>query len=181
MGSLGPDDRLVVIDMQRAFQEKTEWHIPRFDEAAAAIAKLSETTALPPVYTRFVRDEAETGSWSAYYQRWSRMRLAPGADGWDLAITVQEGATEIDAPTFSKWGPELAAIVRQGERMILTGVATDCCVLSTALAAADAGRYVTIVSDACAGATDEAHEQALALMQMLSPMCETTTLADLLA
>ncbi|MGY3565440.1 hypothetical protein ACVWWH_001134 [Sinomonas sp. RB5] len=27
----------------------------------------------------------------------------------------------------------------------------------------------------------EAHEQALALMQMLSPMCETTTVADLLA
>ncbi|MGT2462780.1 hypothetical protein [Sinomonas atrocyanea] len=25
------------------------------------------------------------------------------------------------------------------------------------------------------------HEQALALMQMLSPMCETTTVADLLA
>ncbi|MDP9886068.1 nicotinamidase-related amidase [Sinomonas atrocyanea] len=171
----------MVIDMQRAFQEKTEWHVPRFDEAAAAIAKLQETTALPPVYTRFVRDEAETGSWSAYYQRWNEMRLAPGAEEWDLAVPLPEGATVIDAPTFSKWGPELAAIIPEGERMVLTGVATDCCVLSTALAAVDAGRHVTVVSDACAGATDEAHEQALALMQMLSPMCETTTLADLLA
>ncbi|MDQ0260582.1 nicotinamidase-related amidase [Sinomonas atrocyanea] len=171
----------MVVDMQRAFRGKTAWHVPRFDEAAAGIAKLSEASWIPPVYTRFVRDEAEAGSWSAYYARWSEMRLASGSEEWALAVPLPPGATVLDAPTFSKWGPELASAIPEGERMLLAGVATDCCVLSTALAAVDAGRYVTVVSDACAGASDDAHEQALALMQMLSPMCETTTVADLLA
>lgn len=47
---------------------------------------------------------------------------------------------------------------------------TDCCVLATALGAADAGRYVTVVKDAFAGQSDAAQDQALNLMQLLSPM-----------
>ncbi|UKA60629.1 isochorismatase family protein [Arthrobacter sp. FW306-2-2C-D06B] len=38
-----------------------------------------------------------------------------------------------------------------GEEIILTGVATDFCILATALGASDAGRYVTVVEDACSG------------------------------
>jgi nicotinamidase-related amidase len=65
--------------------------------------------------------------------------------------------------------------------MVLTGVATDCCVLSTALGALDAGRFVTVVSDACAAVSDEAQQQTLALLQLLSPMCEVVTSRELLA
>ena len=174
------DGRLVVIDMQRAFRDETEWHVPRFDEAAAAIYKLKEVFPSAPVYTRFVRDEAEAGSWRSYYDRWNGMRLPSEASAWDLVVEMPEGAEILDAPTFTKWGPELAMLIPEGERMILTGVSTDCCVLSTALGAVDAGRYVTVVSDACAGTNDEVHGQALALMQMLSPMCDVATLAELL-
>ena len=53
---------------------------------------------------------------------------------------------------------------------MLAGVATDCCVLSTALAAADAGCLVEVVADACAGSSDEAHERALeAVVEHLTP------------
>ncbi|MDQ4489948.1 cysteine hydrolase [Sinomonas sp. ASV486] len=176
----GPAGTLVVIDMQRVFRDTTVWHVPRFDQAAKAIVSLEESLATPIVYTRFVRDGDEEGSWSAYYDRWPDTRLPAEAPEWDFVSELPQGARVIDAPTFSKWGPELASQVPIGQRMILAGVATDCCVLSTALSAADAGRFVTVVRDACAGATDEAHEQALALMQMLSPMCEVVSAADLL-
>jgi nicotinamidase-related amidase len=63
--------------------------------------------------------------------------------------------------------------------LIVCGVATDCCVLSTVLGAVDAGRAVTLVADACAGATVEAHDQAIALMAMLSPMVDIVTADDL--
>ena len=96
-------------------------------------------------------------------------------------MDVSGEATVIDASTFSKWGPELAAAVPEGAEMVLTGVATDCCVLSTALGALDAGRFVTVVSDACAAVSDEAQQQTLALLQLLSPMCEVVTSRELLA
>jgi hypothetical protein len=44
----------------------------------------------------------------------------------------------LDATMFGPWGPELAALVGDGP-LVLAGVSGDCCVLSTALPAADAG------------------------------------------
>ena len=40
----------------------------------------------------------------------------------------------VTTTTFSKWTPELAALVPAGARLVLCGVSTDCCVLTTALA-----------------------------------------------
>ena len=51
----------------------------------------------------------------------------------------------------------------------LAGVATDCCVISTALPMADAGVTVEVVGEACAGSTPENHAQALAAMALFAP------------
>ena len=72
------------------------------------------------------------------------------------------------------------AAIGNSQEMVLAGVSTDCCVLSTALAAADAGVHVRVVSDACAGVSDEDHERALAAMEMYQPMIEITTTSDVL-
>ena len=85
----------------------------------------------------------------------------------------------VDATTFSKWGPELAARAGGGP-LVLAGVSTDCCVLSTALAAADDGVTVRVVSDACAGVDDESHAQALHIMSLYGPLVEVVTVADVL-
>jgi nicotinamidase-related amidase len=103
------------------------------------------------------------------------MRFPTDSNAWDITMNVPGTATVVDAPTFSKWGPQLAALIPEGTEMVLTGVATDCCVLSTALGAVDAGRFVTVISDACAAVTDQAQQQTLALLELLSPICEVTT------
>jgi nicotinamidase-related amidase len=63
---------------------------------------------------------------------------------------------------------------------VLAGVSTDCCVLSTALAAADAGVAVRVVADACAGVDDESHAKALDVMSLYGPLVEVVTAADVL-
>ena len=63
---------------------------------------------------------------------------------------------------------------------MLAGVSTDCCVLSTALAAADAGVPVRVVADACAGVDDESHRQALDILRLYGPLVEVVSLADIL-
>lgn len=165
----GAKGHLVVIDMQRAFRQAGEWHVPRYDEAARSITRLV-AAGLEPILTRFIPDPAEEGSWSAYYERWQSMRRAPTDPIWHIELPGVEVRDSIDLPTFSKWGEALADRIPVGEEMILTGVATDCCILATALGAADAGRYVTVVEDACAGQSDLAHDQALNLLELLSPM-----------
>jgi nicotinamidase-related amidase len=53
-------------------------------------------------------------------------------------------------------------------------------VLSTALAAADAGVEVLVVADACAGVDDSYHAQALHVMDLYRPLVRVTTVTELL-
>ncbi|MFJ3698782.1 cysteine hydrolase family protein [Streptomyces sp. NPDC090052] len=171
-GDSAPAPWLVVIDMQWAFAEPgSAWSVPRYAQIEPVIDALCERFAGRTVHTRFVPDPAEPGQWARYYDRWSTMRRPPGSPLWGLTRHLPDGAPVVSLPTFGKWGEELAALTA-GAPLVLCGVATDCCVLATALAAADAGRAVTVVADACAGADDRSHGDTLRLLGLLSPMVE---------
>ena len=64
--------------------------------------------------------------------------------------------------------------------IVLAGVSTDCCVLSTAAAAADAGVGVQVVADACAGVDETSHRKTLEALALYAPLIEIVTSADLL-
>jgi nicotinamidase-related amidase len=53
-------------------------------------------------------------------------------------------------------------------------------VLSTALAAADAGTGVQVVADACAGVDDDSHAKALDVLRLYSPLVEVVSLTGIL-
>ena len=162
---------LVVIDMQEIFRSpESEWCVPEYDAAAVQVNRLTKRFSDNAIWTRFVHDPEEHGSWSAYYDRWSGCRHEPDSPLWNVTVPVAEGGSVLSLPTFSKWGDELAQLTAQNDHLIVCGVATDCCVISTVLAAVDAGKKVTVVTDACAGVTTEAHAQAVTLMGLLSPM-----------
>ena len=75
----------------------------------------------------------------------------------------------VTAGTFGKWNADLRAIVGDQPRLALAGVSTDCCVIATALPAADAGASIRVVRAACAGSTRENHERAVAAMALFGP------------
>lgn len=170
---------LVVIDMQRAFADPdSAWAVPRYAGIEPLVTRLCEQYSGRTVVTRFVPDPDEPGQWARYYDRWPTMRRPADSELWEVTFPVPEGAPVLSLPTFSKWGPELDGMTG-GAPLVLCGVATDCCVLSTALGAADAGRAVTVVGDACAGVADQHHQEALTLLGLLSPMVEVRDAADL--
>ena len=174
---------LVVIDMQRVFADPASaWATPRYAEASAAIRRLLPGFDGRTTFTRFVAPARPTGSWVPYYEQWPDQLAPPSAAMWDLTPEFAAPATPVvTATTFGKWGVDLTAATGHAEHLILAGVSTDCCVLSTALAAADAGVFVTVVSDACAGASDADHERALAAMALYAPLIELTTVDEVLA
>ncbi len=164
---------LTIIDMQRVFAESTsDWFTPRFDEIIAPIRKLLPSFGDNVVYTRFVAPAVPFGSWRAYYDQWPAELVEPDHRMYDIVddLTPGIGTTVLSAVTFGKWNHDLAATIgtptSPGE-MVLTGVATDCCVLATAVAAADAGVHVRVVAEACAGLTDESHHKALDILEWL--------------
>lgn len=167
------DEWLVIIDPQAIFAspQASPWGSPLF--AAALPHMVAAAAAYGPsrtVVTRFVANPALGGSWGPYYRDWP-FALVPDDD--NRYAVVPECADlpshVVTEPTFGKWGPGLRAIVGPQPRMALAGVSTDCCVLSTALPAADAGAFVRVISAACAGSTVENHERAIGAMGLFAP------------
>jgi len=173
---------LAVIDMQRVFAEPdSPWAAPRYAEAAAGVRRLLPAFTERVTFTRFVAPAEPTGAWRAYYARWPFALQPPKAPLWHLTDEFADRARHVvNATTFGKWTPELAARVGPEGRLVLAGVSTDCCVLSTALAAADAGIETLVVSDACAGADDTAHTKALDVMELYGPLIRVVTVDELL-
>lgn len=176
-GAMPGPAALVVIDMQRVFGDvASSWRAPRFDEVVVPIRDLADAFAPRVTFTRFVAPASPEGSWLEYYRQWPFALQPADAPIYHLVPELAPVAGEtVDATTFSKWGPELAARVGSGE-MVLAGVSTDCCVLSTALAAADAGVRVRVVAQACAGVDDESHAKALDIMTLYSPLVQVIDL-----
>lgn len=168
---------LVAIDMQPVFGDPgSPWAAPRFAEVLPVVRGLVDAAGpARTVLTRFVAPEHPEGAWVPYYADWPFALQPPDAPAYALVPELADlvgTVPVVTATTFGKWGRELAAHLAPGDTMLLTGVSTDCCVLSTALAAADAGVAVRVVADACAGADDASHARALDAIRLYAPLAD---------
>jgi nicotinamidase-related amidase len=178
-----PDAWLVVIDPQRIFASPdSAWGSPMFPGIVDPVRRLAAAAGERTVVTRWVPAPDPQGSWRAYLDAWP---FADVPDDDPLLELVPEladlGAQVVSLPTFGKWGYALEAATGPLPHLVLTGVSTDCCVISTALAAADAGATITVVTDACAGSTPENHRAALDVMALYPPQITLATSAGVLA
>lgn len=180
------DSRLVVIDMQHVFADAgSPWAAPDFEAALAHVQILVAAFGDRVVYTRFVAPEQPTGAWRTYYEEWP-FALVPADDATYAIVDAlpSEGRPVVTRTTFGKWddAPGSVRELTSGAGiLVLCGVSTDCCVLSTALAAADAGIGVYVVGDACAAPTPKDHERALDAMRAYAPLITVTTTAAITA
>ncbi|WP_226531300.1 cysteine hydrolase family protein [Microbacterium paraoxydans] len=166
------DTWLVVIDPQSIFAAPdSAWGSPFFAEAMPRIRALATAFGDRVLVTRWMPTADRTTSWGAYFDAWPFADQPPSDPLFALVPEAAALSTHptLDLPTFGKWGLELETVVGHGGHVVLAGVSTDCCVISTALAAADAGAHVTIAADACAGSTAENHQAALQVMGLYPP------------
>jgi nicotinamidase-related amidase len=177
---MSEDPLLVVVDMQDVFRvRESPWATPGFDELADPIRRLVGAFGERVVFTRFLVPERRAGSWVPYYETWAEVTRPERRRWLDLAEPFAALArTTLERETFGKWDRRLEAAAGPARTIVLCGVATDCCVISTALPAADDGAFVRVVGDACRGSTVEAHERALAIMDGFAPQIVVTSVDD---
>ncbi|WP_375001375.1 cysteine hydrolase family protein [Aeromicrobium sp. CTD01-1L150] len=162
---------LVVVDAQRVFADPgSPWQAAHFADIVAPVRELAEQHPDRVLLTRWLPPELKTGSWVEYFESWP-FADTPPLDPQFHIVPELTGLTDrptLDATTFGKWSV-LEPVTGPTPDLLLAGVATDCCVLSTALAAVDAGARVRVASRACAGSTEENHDRALAVMDLYAP------------
>jgi nicotinamidase-related amidase len=181
--SLGTGPLLVVIDMQVVFADPgSAWCAPGFAAALPGVRALLDGFGERAVFTRFVAPARPEGAWVEYYRQWPFALQPADAPLWQLVPELAvDGRAVLDAPTFGKWDDRLASRVDPAAGIVLAGVSTDCCVLSTALAAADAGVAVRVAADACAGASDVDHQRALDALALYAPLVTVMSVAEVMA
>jgi nicotinamidase-related amidase len=173
---------LLVIDMQRAFADPpSPWAAADFYAALAQIDRLVAAYEGRVILTRYVPPEPLTGAWIGYYETFPSLLLPESDAAWDLKLAVPDGALVETRATFAKWDARIAALVGPDAGVAVCGVATECCVLGTVLAAVDDGRSVRVITDACAGGTRAAHEQALGILAGFAPLISLVSTDAVLA
>lgn len=172
---------LVVIDGQRIFADPdSDWGSPMWPDALANIRLLLPRYRGRTILTRWVPPQRRPGSWDAYMKAWPFADRPPGDPLFSLVDELLGLEAEVvRAPTFGKW-EVLRRHTGPTPDLVLTGVATDCCVISTALPAADDGATLTVVSDACAGSTPGNHAAAMTVLGLFPPQIAVKTTAEVL-
>jgi nicotinamidase-related amidase len=180
--SAGSVPWLVVVDMQVVFGDPASpWFTPGYPSIEPTVARLVSAFGGRVVFTRFTAPADPHGSWIPYYKQWPFALVPPDDALYDLMPGVLcDGHPIVSATTFGKWGDDLAVATDHSDELVLVGVSTDCCVISTALAAADAGIHVSVVEDASAGLSEADHRRALDAMALYGPLIDITTSAHVL-
>lgn len=177
----GDDTWLIVVDPQNIFASPdSAWGSPFFADAMTRIRRLAEHFGERVLVTRWMPTADRSTSWGEYFAAWP-FADKPASDPLFELVPEAAGLSPhptLDLPTFGKWGADMEAIVGRASHVVLAGVSTDCCVISTALAAADAGAHVTVVTDACAGSTAENHAAAVHVMGLYPPQLVLATTAQ---
>lgn len=169
-------DALVVVDAQAVFADPgSPWGSPMDASARPHLLERMAAYGDRVVATRYVAPERPVGAWAPYFAQFP-WALVPEGDPLyallpDVAQAYGDRAT-VDRTTFGKWGPELeTALATYAPASVeVVGYATDCCVVSTVLAMADAGLEVRVRADACGGSSPENHATALSLMALYGPL-----------
>jgi nicotinamidase-related amidase len=183
MTTVADEGWLVVIDPQNIFASpESAWGSPFFSQAMSGIRRLADRFGERVLVTRWMPTADRSTSWGEYFAAWPFADQPPTDALFELVpeATGLSPHPTLDLPTFGKWGGELESIVGRGAHVVLAGVSTDCCVLSTALAGADAGARLIIATDACAGSTAENHAAALHVMGLYPPQITLRTTDEIL-
>ncbi len=147
---------LFIVDVQKGFVNDWTAHIPEAVENLQA--EFDHVTI-----TRFINP-----SGSLYRRLIGWGRFAPGSEDTKLAFTPKRGAQIVDKEIYSALSPGVLGDLRGcgTARVYLAGIATDNCVLKTAVDLFEAGIEPVVLADHCAShGGPECHEAGLLLLR----------------
>ena len=176
-------DLLLVIDMQNAYTAEGPWTCPNMARATEQIIALIESGRFSEViFTRFDAPQDPVGTWKDY----NVINREVNEDVWMNEMVPELAPYLTQYPVFSKSTyssmtvPEIREAAEQctvrGGSVVLTGVVSECCVLSTAFEAIDLGCPVVYITDACAGCSDDLEAAVVSVLAGLDYV--QTTILD---
>ena len=149
-------DLLLVIDMQNVYTKGQEWACEEVEKASDSILRLLNSRALSQViFTQYLATKHPEGVWKEYNK----------VNAYTKKYPVYTKSV------YSSFAiPQVRELAKHASRVVISGVVAECCVLSTALSAIDAGCKVIYLTDAVAGLNATSRKEAENILSYLSPL-----------
>ncbi|MBR1911613.1 MAG: isochorismatase family protein [Treponema sp.] len=167
------NDLILVIDMQNVYTKNQAWACLDTEGIAKRIVALTErTTSQTVMLTEYLPAENPTGTWRDYNSVYADIN----GNAWlnELVPDMQQLAKRYPLyckSTYSSMSiPFIREQARKADRVVLTGVVAECCVLYTALEAMDMGCKVIYLKDCVSGFTKEKEAATELILSGLSPL-----------
>ena len=186
-GALDANTAHLAIDLQRLFASGP-WGVPGLAAIVPRVTAIARRWPERTIFTRFVVPRTAlqaAGAWRRYYDAWPDFTGdALPAEAVDV-LPEFAGGEVIDKPGYSAFGGGAlhARLQAQGTTtIVVTGVETDVCVLSTVLQAVDLGYRVVVATDATASGSQAGHDATLAhVLSRLDQQVELAATASILS
>lgn len=168
------NDLLLIIDMQKVYEDGQPWCCPAFNQVQNNIITLltAKPTPDPVVFTRYVAPTHPVGTWKNYNQKYTDINNAAKLSELTEALKPYAKHSRIyNKSTYSALGiPALQEMLNSIDRIIITGVVAQCCVLSTVMGLIDTGIPIIYLQDAVAGQSVDSEEMTTAVIKSFSPI-----------
>ena len=171
LGSLDRNACVVCVDMQRLFLEPGDWHCPAGLDILANCRELAAAAHDQAYFIKYIPPQSSEhafGQWREFHRRWSSVTLD---EANEKVVDLHPAIEDLAKPhlVFGRMGYSAFASDGFAERirgrnpsaMIVCGVETDVCVLSTILSAVDRGIRTIVPTDAVASASASGHDAVL--------------------
>ncbi len=167
-------DLLIVIDMQNVYAAGGAWCCPGAEKASEKICSLIDDgkDGLDIVFTRFIASETSDGIWKDYNRE--NAEINSDAHANEIMDIFHDYIKKYPLYTKSVYSslsiPEIKESIGDYQNIVLTGVVSECCVLSTAMALIDAGAHVIYLKDAAAGISRSTEAAVETVLEGLAPL-----------
>lgn len=174
-------DLLLVIDMQNVYGPGGAWECPGSLAAGEKIKSLidavSEDTDI--IFTKFIASENPEGVWKNYNEENAEVNEDAYANEMMDVFKPYLGRYPVYQKSrySSLTIPEVSLEAGKANRVIVTGVVAECCVLFTVMGLIDAGIPVIYLTDAVAGIDSTTESATVTVLTGLDPLhvrCMTT-------
>ena len=166
-------DLFLAIDFQNVYLPGQEWACPSMPEAVRNTRKILDA-GLPCdiLFTRYIASEHPEGTWKTYNEEYRQINENPFlCDIVDDLKHFIPGYPIAEKNTYSSMkAPQVLKAACGKERVVLTGVVAECCILSTMMEAIDLGYKAVYLYDCIAGQTPENEGAIRKIAESFSPM-----------
>lgn len=172
-------DILLVIDMQNVYLKGQPWGCEMIEKAQNNIIALLESGKFDNViFTKYIPAKEPVGRWKEYNREYTDIN----ANLWMSEIIEPLIPYTKKYPVYEKsvYSSYIVDEVRKkaakADRVVVTGVVAECCVISTVISAIDAGDMVVYISDGVAGLDEKMQCIAEKIVRNFAPLhCEVKT------